>query len=821
MKKIKILILSLFLLFSWLFVNTSFWYTSEELTGALNLAEFWIIVDQSSDFSKFELDQNVLRQEIAWVANSLSCIPKKWICENKFADVSANKPNSWACFSIEALLDKWLIAENKNFRPEDNISKSEALGMVVKALYWDEYAYNQSLKTSWQEQVVAFWTKKWIVNNFTDYDKLATRGFIFDIANKAIKKSWAKCNLWNEVKKDDNKDSNKDKDDNKNKDDDFEDVWISVWDITRVACSSATVEEYSVPALREWESITVEKHQEIIYWSRIDKQKFVCKDWKIEKDWVEQNWIAKCKDWVNHYPWDSSRCYVKPPSGWGSSSAPIAWVCWSLNNSSATALDLIISTPGLCSEGTPSAIKLEGHVWTWNCNWVNGWENKLWCTVPEAYCAKTEIDSYKLTDLRYWKTDIFTKTWAVIENWKQTLNQKFVCENWTFKKEWEEIKNHTCDTWYQWNDTELKCKELPKKNCDAATVEWYPLIAKAHTEKQTSTKTNTWVTIENWKEILKQDFVCTDWKFERDWVETSELNCNEWFEKNPEATACIAKIYAVCPATTVDWYVLEEKNHNEIYEASKAWDIVTNWTQTKKQSFKCNDWTFEKDWTEKLELTCEAWFSPSEDKTVCNIVYAACPATTIDWYTIVAKEHNEIYEASKAWNIVTNWTQTKEQNFKCNNWTFEKDWTEKLELTCETWFAPSEDKTVCNVVYAACPATTDDWYDLSAKEHNETYTGSKVKDDSLINKIIKTEQVYKCNNWTFEKDWVAKDVFECKDWFSGDDCNNTTTPKAFFSLWVNWVKHFPDFERWVVALTDGTTKMLVEDKNLWSNVAWT
>jgi hypothetical protein len=73
-----------------------------------------------------------------------------------------------------------LIAANEYFNPERNISKAEAIGMVVKAAFGNEYAYDASLSTSWQQQVVAFAVSKGIIASFSDYDTAATRGFIFE-----------------------------------------------------------------------------------------------------------------------------------------------------------------------------------------------------------------------------------------------------------------------------------------------------------------------------------------------------------------------------------------------------------------------------------------------------------------------------------------------------------------------------------------------------------------------------------------------------------------------------------------------------------------
>ncbi len=161
-------------------------YSPEELAAANNLAAQDIINDHSSNPAGYALDQYVLRQEIAAVARGIAGIAKKATCDNEFADVSATNPNTWACYTVEALRDAGKIAANPLFRPEDNITKAEALGMVVKAACDDQYAYDASKGTTWQEQVRDFAVAKGIVSTFSDFNALATRGFAFEAGNNAM-----------------------------------------------------------------------------------------------------------------------------------------------------------------------------------------------------------------------------------------------------------------------------------------------------------------------------------------------------------------------------------------------------------------------------------------------------------------------------------------------------------------------------------------------------------------------------------------------------------------------------------------------------------
>ena len=182
-------ILSLVAIFV-LSIATTSAYTTSQLDSAYILAWEGIIEEKSWWSMDYNLDQNVLRQEVAAVVRWVAGIPKNSTCSNSFSDVSATNPNSWACYSIEALLNANIIALNDSFRPESNITKAEWLGMLLQATCSD-YSYNSSQSWSWQEQVVAYASSTNIVNSFTDYSTLATRGWIFEVWVAAMEN----CNI--------------------------------------------------------------------------------------------------------------------------------------------------------------------------------------------------------------------------------------------------------------------------------------------------------------------------------------------------------------------------------------------------------------------------------------------------------------------------------------------------------------------------------------------------------------------------------------------------------------------------------------------------
>lgn len=161
-------------------------YSTSEVEAANALADAGIIVNHADNSAAYNLDQNVLRQEIAAVARGIASLDKETTYTKVFSDVTETTPNTWAWASVNALANAGLVAKNTEFRPEANISKAEAVGMVVKAAFGSEYAFDATLGTSWQEQVVAFAVANGVVSSFTNYDTAATRGFVFEAGSNAM-----------------------------------------------------------------------------------------------------------------------------------------------------------------------------------------------------------------------------------------------------------------------------------------------------------------------------------------------------------------------------------------------------------------------------------------------------------------------------------------------------------------------------------------------------------------------------------------------------------------------------------------------------------
>lgn len=163
------------------------------LNSANFLSEKWIIVNQSQNPEKYNLEKNILRQEIAWIIAKMSNLEEKTTCENKFEDVKNTANNKWACGRIESLLEAGIIAANKNYNPESFVSKSEALWFILKWLYKEDYEkyIKNNENNSWEENAKNFAKEKWILEEeITNFTEKAKRGFIFFIMEKALK--WKK-----------------------------------------------------------------------------------------------------------------------------------------------------------------------------------------------------------------------------------------------------------------------------------------------------------------------------------------------------------------------------------------------------------------------------------------------------------------------------------------------------------------------------------------------------------------------------------------------------------------------------------------------------
>jgi len=149
------------------------------LEAANKLASLWVIVDNSANPANYRLGDSITRAEMAKITMKLSDETVSDVCEWKFSDLTSD---SWACKYAEAGLAKWYFAANATFRPMDVVTKIEALKMVMKAR-----GIEKSSNTDWKAAYVEAAVEAWVIDaSFTDYDAVATRGWIFQSSVNAI-----------------------------------------------------------------------------------------------------------------------------------------------------------------------------------------------------------------------------------------------------------------------------------------------------------------------------------------------------------------------------------------------------------------------------------------------------------------------------------------------------------------------------------------------------------------------------------------------------------------------------------------------------------
>jgi len=153
---------------------STYWYTQKQLNSANTLADRWIIVKQS-DPTLYKLDNNITRKEFMKVFVNLKGEPVQDTCNGYFRDVL----NDWGCKYIEWSLKWWHIARNDDFRPNDSITKAETMKLILKARGIDRIQNGGDWR--FVDMLTAY--KKWIIEDpYYDYDTIATRGWIFEIA---------------------------------------------------------------------------------------------------------------------------------------------------------------------------------------------------------------------------------------------------------------------------------------------------------------------------------------------------------------------------------------------------------------------------------------------------------------------------------------------------------------------------------------------------------------------------------------------------------------------------------------------------------------
>ena len=113
-------------------------YTQNDVNHANYLAQGNIVVDQSSDPTKYRLDDSILRQEIIGMMMKSHKGPfllQDYVCKGYYSDAIFNPQHrdAWVCRAAEMAADVGIISrENKRLRPRDSVTRAEALAMIVK-----------------------------------------------------------------------------------------------------------------------------------------------------------------------------------------------------------------------------------------------------------------------------------------------------------------------------------------------------------------------------------------------------------------------------------------------------------------------------------------------------------------------------------------------------------------------------------------------------------------------------------------------------------------------------------------------------------------
>ena len=162
-------------------INVSAYSSLEKL--AADFLSYKDVINTQETAEGYQLDKEITRREMAKVTLKLSEKNISNNCEGKFEDL---KTWDWWCKYAESWLSYWFFAKNSTFNPNNNISKIEALKMLVKAR-----GIKKEETEDWREWYVKAGVKAGLLEKtFSDYDTKATRWWIFKIWQNAIQYSW-------------------------------------------------------------------------------------------------------------------------------------------------------------------------------------------------------------------------------------------------------------------------------------------------------------------------------------------------------------------------------------------------------------------------------------------------------------------------------------------------------------------------------------------------------------------------------------------------------------------------------------------------------
>ncbi len=149
-------------------------------------------IEKKNSTSAYNLTGKIPRQEVVALAMKLSnaYIPNSYTCLWIFWDVSARRPNSWACPIIENALSRWIITQEGGnyFKPEEELPLVEAVSMLLRASNIRIQQYSGGEFEPWQTNVIGTAFSLWLVKNTFNFpvSKIAQRKDVFAIIRRII-----------------------------------------------------------------------------------------------------------------------------------------------------------------------------------------------------------------------------------------------------------------------------------------------------------------------------------------------------------------------------------------------------------------------------------------------------------------------------------------------------------------------------------------------------------------------------------------------------------------------------------------------------------
>jgi len=144
-----------------------------ELESAQKLATMGVI-NSGSSAADFGLSNTITRKEMMKVILNLSGKSVPDTCKGTFSDVA----NDWGCKYIEAGLANGFIAANASFRPDDTISKAEAMKLVLGARGIEKSVSTSDWQADWMNTALE---NGLIASSYSDHNSSALRGWIFGV----------------------------------------------------------------------------------------------------------------------------------------------------------------------------------------------------------------------------------------------------------------------------------------------------------------------------------------------------------------------------------------------------------------------------------------------------------------------------------------------------------------------------------------------------------------------------------------------------------------------------------------------------------------